>query len=314
MARRPGRAWLPALVVAACLAWSGPAAAGALAVYVGIPPLAWLAREVGGPAVEVGVLVPAGANPHTYEPSPRQAARLSQARLYFSLRLPFERTLVPRLAGSTPGLEVVDASRGVERLAAGDHAGGPPQPRVHGSGAASRLARRGELELDASHDPHLWLDPQRARAIAENMAVALARADPARAGAYAANLARLDQRLVRLDRRLAAILAPAEGRTMLVVHPAFGYLAHAYGLKQVAIEHEGKEPGPRRLARLMDLARELGIEVIFAEPQFPEAASRAVARAIGGRVVTLDPLAADYAANLEDMARTIAGALGGERP
>jgi zinc transport system substrate-binding protein len=314
MARRPGRPWLPALVVAACLAWAGPAAAGALAVYVGIPPLAWLAQEVGGPAVQVGVLVPAGANPHTYEPSPRQAAELSQARLYFSLRLPFERTLVPRLAGSAPGLEVVDASRGVERLAAEDHAGGPPEPRVQGSGAASRLARRGELELHASHDPHLWLDPQRARAIAGNMAAALARADPARAGAYAANLARLGERLARLDRRLAAILAPVEGRTMLVVHPAFGYLAHAYGLKQVAIEHEGKEPGPRRLARLMDLARELGLEVIFAEPQFPRAASRAVARAIGGRVVTLDPLAADYAANLEAMARQIAGALGGERP
>jgi zinc transport system substrate-binding protein len=301
-------AWLLAWALAA----AGPAAAGGPVVAVGLAPVAWLAGQVGGPAVEVQVLVPAGANPHTFEPTPRQAARLAGARLYFSLGLPFEESLVPRLAGSADRLEVVDAARGVPRLGAHDAAAEPPQPRAHGSGAASRLARRGELELDASHDPHLWLDPERAAGIAGNMAAALSRLDPQGAEAYAANLARLQRRLERLDRRLAEILAPVEGRTLLVVHPAFGYLAHAYGLKQVAVEHEGKQPGPRRLGRLMDLARERGVKTVFAEPQFPEAAARSVARAIGGRVVVLDPLAADYAANLERMAARIAAALAGE--
>lgn len=273
---------------------TGGPGASRLAVFADIAPLAGLARLVGGDRVRVSVLVPPGRDPHTFEPTPRQLTALASARLFVGLGLPFEKRLATRLAQINPGLELVDAAAGIQRipLASGGEGGG------HG---------RGEP------DPHLWLDPLRGARIAANLARAFSAADPAGRDAYQANLERLRARLQDLDARLRQVLAPYRGREFLVFHPALGYLAHAYGLKQVAIQAGGREPGPRRLARLIQLARAKGIRIIFVEPQFPQAQARALARAIGGAVVTLDPLAPDYLQGLERLAAELARALAGEK-
>jgi zinc transport system substrate-binding protein len=145
--------------------------------------------------------------------------------------------------------------------------------------------------------------------MAANLAQGLAAADPARASQYQASLERLDEDIVTLDRRLAAVLAPLKGREFLVYHPAVGYLGDAYGLRQVPVEIEGNEPGPKRLARLIDTARLRGARVVFVQPQFPAGSARRLAEAIGGAVVALDPLARDWAANLERLAREIEAGL-----
>src|SRR5690606_3888118 len=100
-----------------------------------------------------------------------------------------------------------------------------------------------------------------------------------------------------------------EGQRFLVFHPSWGYFAAAYGLVQVAIEHEGKEPGARALAGIIEQAKAEGIRVVFVQQQSAGASARAVAEAIGGRVVPLDPLAPDYLANLRRSAQAIAEAL-----
>ncbi len=91
-----------------------------------------------------------------------------------------------------------------------------------------------------------------------------------------------------------------------MLHPAWGYLAEEYGLVQIAIQHENREPDPHRLARLIKRARDLDVEVIFQQPQFDGASARVVAEAIGGRVEALDPLAADWADNLVHVAERLA--------
>jgi zinc transport system substrate-binding protein len=116
-----------------------------------------------------------------------------------------------------------------------------------------------------------------------------------------------------IDGRISLRLAPLAGQEVLVLHPAFGYLLRRYGLRQIAVEVDGKEPAARSLARLIDRARNSGTTVLFVQPQFAGRSAEAVAEAIGGRVVELDPLAANHLANLEVMVDRIASAYGTSR-
>jgi len=138
--------------------------------------------------------------------------------------------------------------------------------------------------------------------------------DPRHAAAYERNLKALQADLDEVDARIAEALAPLKGRKFFVFHPAFGYFADAYGLKQVPVEIEGKSPGPRRLAALIEKARREGVKVIFVQPQFSPRGAQAVAEAIGGVVVPMDPLARDYLKNLEHIAQQIKKALGDVQP
>ena len=114
-------------------------------------------------------------------------------------------------------------------------------------------------------------------------------------------------------RQLGEMLAPYEGGTVLVFHPAFGYFTDRYGLDQLAIQSGGLEPGPRRLAETIDRARELGLRTVFAQPQSPSASVQAVAEAIGGGIEVLDPLAPKYLDNLRHLGREVREALGEAR-
>jgi len=275
--------------------FAAPAADQPLTVGVSIAPQAWLVKQVGGEYVKPLVLLPPGASPATYEPGPRQLAGLSQAKLYLAVGVPFERVFLPRLRAKLPGLAIAPMQAGIKlrRLEGSHHHGGKELPG-HGAGAP---------------DPHVWLGPLQAQVMAVNTAQALGSIDPAHAAAYQTNLKKVLDELGALNDELARTLAPLKGRTVLVYHPAYGYLLEAYGLKQEAVELEGKEPGPRRLAELIDEAKAEHIKVIFVQPQFNPASAATVAGAIGGVVVSLDPLAYDYMSNLRALAAKIAKGL-----
>ena len=273
-------------------------AAEPLTVGVSIPPQAWLVKQVGGEYVKPLVMLPPGASPATYEPGPRQLADLSGAKLYLAVGVPFERVFLPRLKAKLPGLAIAPMQAGIKprRLEGSHHHGDDHKKPLPGHEAGAP-------------DPHVWLGPRQAQVMAVNTAQALGRIDPAHAEAFQENLHKVLSELSALDAELARTLAPLKGRTVLVYHPAYGYLLEAYGLKQEAVELEGKEPGPRRLAELIDEAKAEGIKVIFVQPQFNPASAATVAHAIGGVVVSLDPLAYDYMDNLRSLAAKIAKGL-----
>jgi len=274
-------------------------------VFVSILPQKYLVEQVGGPHVAVEVLVPPGQSPETYEPTPRQMAALASARLFLRAGMPFEDALFRRGASALRGVQVADALEGVPLMVLPGHAHGHGQDG-HAHAARGQDGREGGEGLP---DPHVWLDPRRVKIQAGTICEALCRIDPERAGAYRQGRDRLRGDLDRLHARVSAVLAPFQGRRFYVFHPAFGYFADAYGLVQVPLEGEGKEPGPRRLAGLIDLARRDGARVLFVEPQQSSREARTFADAVGARIVPLDPLAEDYPENLERMAETLAGAL-----
>jgi zinc transport system substrate-binding protein len=272
---------------------SGGTEAGKIRVFAGISPVARFVDRIGGPYVETSILVPPGRDMHTFEPTPRTMADLAKARLFFTIGLPFERTFTRKASSTFRNLEIIDAGSGIKRRMMSESEFGSHE-HAHGKGEA---------------DPHIWLDPVRARKIAANICTGLVRVDPARRETYERNLAALQKDLDRLNGRIGRKLAPFRGKEIFVFHPAFGYFTDRYGLRQVSVERGGKQPTAAQLARLVDRAEKAGVKVIFVQPEFSERSAQAAARAIRGTAARIDPLAYEYIRNLDHMADKIAGAL-----
>ena len=175
-----------------------------------------------------------------------------------------------------------------------------------------RQMQGGGEHADHAHgwmDPHTWLDPVNVKKISENICTELIRLDPEHEDEYKENLRGFLADLDELGRGISQILLPFKGREFFVFHPVFGYLGDRYGLVQRAVEVEGKEPSARQLAGLIADIREKGARVIFVQPQFSSKSAEAIAKAVGGKTVAIDPLARDYLTNMEHIAVKLAEGL-----
>lgn len=244
-----------------------------LLIGVSVTPQAWLVQRLGGERVEVLTVVGPAESPVTYQPTDVQVSRLLAADAFIRIGVPCEQgRWFAALAGSGK-VEMVH------------------QAELVGSLAAQRHPHGGD-------DPHIWLSPRLLVPQARTVTAALSRLDPVHAAEFRANLARLEGELEALDRTLEAKLAPLAGRPFFVFHPSWGHFAHAYGLRQVAIELDGKEPAEYQLTLLQQQARESAVRAIFVQPQIAGRSAEAVAAAVGARLVILDPMAPDVLANL----------------
>jgi zinc transport system substrate-binding protein len=298
-------------LIALCLAACGGGGAGAgaaapdprLPVAVSVPPQAYFVEKIGGGRVRVEVMIPPGASHVDYSPSPRQMAALAGARLYIKVGHPgFEvetHSIAPFLARN-PGIRVVDMSRGMRFLP--------------GEGAEGWQADPDNHHDHSGGDSHVWVAPDTVRVAARNIAAGLAAADPGHAAEYAANLGSFLAEIDSLDRDIRGRLGPSLSgtgtRKFMVYHPSWGYFAREYGLEQIAIEAEGKEPSAQRLIQLIDRARREGVKVIFVQGGFPRKSAQVIADAVGGRVLTADPQERDWAANLRRVAAELGEAYG----
>lgn len=278
--RRRSRFWI--WLIAALLAHGALAddSSAPVGVVVSVPPQAHFVEAVGGDLVQVHIAVPPGSSPHTFSPTPRQVAAMAGARMYVVTGVEVELQLLPRLQAMRPDLVVV----------------GEPATEHH---------HHGHDHHHDHADPHRWLDPRLAAADLAGLADALAELFPDEASAIARRKDAEVQRLEDLHQELAVILGPCRGMDLVVAHPAFGHLAAAYGLNQIAVEQGGHEPTPRHLGELMQ--RSLG--TLFVQPQFSRATLAPLLRGRDVALVELDPLARDYHENMRTMARAIAQAL-----
>lgn len=292
-----------------------------LRVFTGVLPIRTFVEKIGREHVDVRAMVRPGYNPHTYDPTPQQIATLSGAALYISTGVPFEHAWMARIRSANPDMQILDARNGIdlsemqvhERDDGGDGDTHGALRREQGHDRNAGHGHAADHTEDVRHyesDSHVWTDPRLVIYMVGNIRAKLTELAPAYAADFVRNHAAYVAELDALDRELRALLEPLPDRKFMVFHPAWGYFARAYGLTQVPIEKAGKEPGPRALTELIEQARREQVKVIFVQPQFSRKSAAQVARAIGGRVVAIDPLAADYAANLRKVARQIAGAFG----
>jgi zinc transport system substrate-binding protein len=286
-----------------CLATAGAAEAadnfdgGRLRVTVSILPQEYFVLRVGGDHVDVKVFVGEGQSPHSYQATPRQMVHVGRSPIYFAIGVEFERALLPRLQTMFPSLKVIDTSEGV------------PLRSFAGCCDLDADLHEHDFPRKSTVDPHIWLSPRLARIQAQTICDILCEADPRHAVIYGRRLRAFQAELDQTSAAISAMLAPFKGRRVYVFHPAFGYFLDEFGLEQVAIETEGKSPSARQLVQLIDQAKRDRVRVIFVQSQVSQKPARAVADAIGARVVPLDPLARDYLENLMHIAQALRAAL-----
>lgn len=244
-----------------------PDAGGKLAVVASVYPVWFLATEIGGARADVALIVPAGSEPHDYEPTPQDLIRIEQARLIV-------------LNGGGLELWIDDVRRAVD-----------PEKIVMVNAGEGQM-RTAEQDGKTVADPHVWLDPVRAGRMADAILGGFIAADPANRAEYAANAAELWGRLAALDREYRDGLAQCARRDFVTSHAAFGYLAVAYDLNQVPIAgiSSDEEPSPVTLASVARFARERKIRYIFFEALTSPKFSETIAREVGARTLVLDPV------------------------
>ena len=262
-------------------------------VATSIPPHAWLIERIGGDAVEVHTVLRPGESPTTHQPSDLQVSRVLSGRVFFRSGVPFESGAWFRaLEGH---LEIIDLRDGVATRTMDTH--------THGGQAAADT----DHHLRGAVDPHIWLSPKRLVFQANHVADTLKRLDPAREVDYDARLAELTTELGELDAWIENALNPYRGRAFVVFHPSWGYFTDDYGLRQIAIETEGKEPSDSELTGIHEETQSLGVSVIFVQPQIAGKSAQAIAGVMGARLETLDPLTPDVITNLHRVTGAIVG-------
>jgi zinc transport system substrate-binding protein len=281
-------------------------AAEKLPVFVTIAPQKYFVQQIGKNLVDVQVMVLPGADPHTYEPKPRQMVALSRAKLYFAVGIEFEEANLGKITATNPDLKVIHTDHGIDKIAMAAH----HHHAGHEKGDHHEDAAHGKDHHDhAGLDPHIWLSPPLVKIQAGTILAALKEADPQHRSLYEANFKAFMAQIDKLDADLKKTYSGKTGLQFMVFHPSWGYFAHAYGLKQVPIEIEGKEPKPAQLTKLIQHARENGIKVVFVQPQFSTQSAEVIAREIDGEVAFVDPLAENWMANLRQVADKFQAAL-----
>ncbi len=253
---------------------TGTGEAEGVGVAVTIPPVADFVQNVGGEHVSVTVMVPAGASPHTHEPTPSQMSKIAGADVYFKVGsgIEFELVWLDNLTAQNRDMEVVDCSTGIGLR---------------------------------DNDPHIWTSPLNTITMVETIAEGLASIDPPRADIYRQNGQAYAAELRTLHEEIEEMLSGPETRHFLVYHPSFGYFAADYNLVQMAIEREGKATTAQTLQRTIDRAIEHNLEYVFVEPQFATAEAESIADALGGQTVAIDPLPRSYIPGMRSVAEAI---------
>ena len=251
-------------------------------IFVTITPMQSIIEEITAGDFDIEVIVPKGASPETFEPTPKQVTSFSDAELIFSTGLiDFEQSLIERIDDDA---EVVNLSNGIELIA----------------GSCSH----GNHKHKHGVDPHIWTSPRALRTMVTNAHKAIMAHYPDSVK-YTEATGRLLERINKLDNYCATRIKAEGVEAMMIYHPAYTYYARDYGIEQIAIEHDGKEPSLRQTTALIEKAKEHGVKAILRQPQYSEDKVRAIANDAGAEIITTDPLAEDILGEIERVTEII---------
>lgn len=263
-----------------------PQATKKIPVVASIVPLGDFCQKIGGKYVDVSVLVPPGASPHAFEPSPSAVAKAAEAKVFVYVGAgldPWAERLLK--AERRPGQVVVEAVAGIPLIKEADeHEPGEAAAGEHEEGEHHHQHEAG--------NPHVWLDPVIAENICRNIAQALIKVDPAHKDAYQVNLAMYLGKLQTLDKDIKEVVATFSRRDYVTFHPAWAYFSQRYGLRQVGVieASPGREPSPGQLQRIIAAIKKTGVKAVFSEPQLNSRVAEVIAQEAGVKVLILDPL------------------------
>ena len=248
-----------------------------IGVIVSIGPEVEFVKAVGGDKVDVTLMVPSTADVHTYEPLPSQLSQVSGAKMYVEVgsSVEFETNYMDKLKSSNPSMLVVNASQGIQFLPAEDE--------------------------DETIDPHVWVSPRNAKIMVENIYEGLVQIDPSNKDYYQKNRDQYLNKLDELDKNTTKLLEN-NTKPILIYHPAFAYYARDYNLTVIGAMVNDEEPSPQRIAKMVDVARENNITVVYQEPQYSSKIMESIASQIGGQVLMVNILDENYLESMKNVA------------
>ncbi|AKB85554.1 metal ABC transporter solute-binding protein, Zn/Mn family [Methanococcoides methylutens] len=269
-----------------------------LVVAVSILPQQEFVEKIAGNNINVVVLIPPGASPATHEPTAGQLREVADAKAYFTVGsgLPFENVWLDKIKTVNYDMRIFDCSEGITIMEMHEE-----EEEHHDMEIGEEDMEEKDTHEHGGLDPHIWTSPLNAKIMVENTYLGLIEIDPANKETYLQNKEAYLKELDEADQRIRATLGEEDG-SFMTYHPSWNYFATEYGLDMITIEEEGKEPSPKDMQRLIDEAKEKNISVIFVQAQFSTQSAKAIADAIDGQVVTVDPLAKDYINNLDNIA------------
>jgi len=259
-------------------------------VSVSILPQKYFVEQIAGNLIQVNVLVPPGSSPHNYEVLPSQMKDLSKSKAWIQIGLlTLENALKPKLADINKNLAIVNSSEGIIPIAGSEH-----EEAGH------------EHSANEAFDPHIWLSPAEVKIMAKNTLNALKVGFPEHSSDFDSNYTRFIARIDSVSAAIEQKLAPLKNRNILIFHPALAYYARQFNLSQIALEFDGKEPSPKHMKEIVDLAHKQNIHVIFIQKEFDPAFAQQLSREIDGKVVIIDPLDYNWEKQMLDITEKIA--------
>ncbi|MCB9480667.1 MAG: zinc ABC transporter substrate-binding protein [Desulfobacteraceae bacterium] len=268
-----------------------------LKVFVSILPQKYFVEKIGRDTISAEVMVLPGHSPASYNPKPGQMKNLSEAQIYFSIGVPFEQTWLPKIRQNYNNLIISDCSEGILK-------------RETDENFFEHHEHSDEEHHDHDHgfyDPHVWMSPLNAIKISRNMMKVLSIKNPSKKNFYRENYLSFSKEILELDFNLLKSTENIKNRNIFVFHPSWGYFMDEYSLKQIPVESQGKEPGPRYLSKIMEFAKKSNIRTLLVQPQFPSSSAKVMENTLGLNVVTADPLAEDWKNNLLRISDIIGG-------
>jgi zinc transport system substrate-binding protein len=265
-------------------------------VAVSIIPQQEFVKAIGGDKVTTLLMVEPGNSPHMYEPKASQMKELSKANIYFLIGVEFEKAWIQRFQTQNQNMQLVDSTKGIKKIPMQGH---------------------DEHEEDADHeehehehgslDPHVWTSPTNIRIIGKNIYDALVRIDPTNKQYYKKNFDTFNAKLYKINNQIVTILKDVpKDSVFMVFHPAWGYFAKEYNLKQLPIEVSGKEPKPKELMNLMQTAKKEKVHAIFTQPEFSDKSAKIMAQELHLKVIKVSPLQKAWDKQLVKIAKSIA--------
>lgn len=258
-------------------------------IAVTILPQKFITEKIAGNLWTVISIIPEGANPHTYEPKINTLKNISNASAYLSLEDVLDEIWVRKILDVNKKIKIFKMDKGVEKLRMSD------DDHHHGK--------------KLFHDPHIWLSLDNMKIVAQNTKDALSSIDPANKTNYEKNYEQLIKDIDNLKNEVSRQLVAKKSKSFLVFHPSWGYFARDFGLNQVSIEFEGKEPSPKRLKEIISFAKSKNIKVIFVQPQISSSTVETLAKELGATVVKINPLEYDWLKNMKYVSQKIAEGL-----
>jgi zinc transport system substrate-binding protein len=258
-------------------------------ITVSIAPFKYFVKEIAGNEYKINIMVPAGSNPHIYEPFPKQIFELRESVGYLSNGyLGFEMTWLDRFYDTNRTMKKMSLGTNIEPLGSGHHHEGD-----HVEGA----------------DPHYWVSPKCAMIMAASVRDFMCELNPGNKNIYETNYRELAGRIQELDKKASGLFSGVRSRSFMIFHPNLGYLARDYGLEEISVEYEGKEPPPSRMRELIDLARADHIKTIFVQREYDIKNARAIAHEIGAKVQIIDPLSENWFDSTTDIINAVYSSL-----